>query len=126
MQSKFSVLRMLAGLLTFGLVLFGCGMTDKDTEKEVTGGKAATEITANTWWSSDLSTSGEIWVKFTATEDTKYIHFSPGLLTGISIQLLDSKGNEQGNSVSLGYYSPNNTAISITSGNMYYMDIPAD
>jgi hypothetical protein len=98
-------------------------MDDADKEQQVTGGHTATEITPNKWWEGDLSTGGEMWIKFIAGDDTKYFHFSPGLLTGIAIQMLDSSGNEQGSGISLGYYSPYNTVLSVSSGSTYYIKI---
>jgi hypothetical protein len=109
-------------VLAFSLVLAGCPM-DPDTDEKVTGGHTVTGITPNTWYEGELSANEEMWVKFTAGDDTKYFHFSPGLLTGISIQMFNSKNEEQGNSISLGYYSPEETALNVRSGDTYYIRI---
>jgi len=80
-----------------------------------------TTLTADTWADDDLPQAGEHWFKFTATASEQYIHFSPGTLAGINVQVYNSGGNTVSSQVSLHYYSRNK--YSVTRGQEYYIKV---
>ena len=66
----------------------------------------------NEWSDGNIATgSGDQWFKFTATATTHYIHFSPGTLTSVRVQLYDNDGNTVGSARSL---TSGSTSISQT------------
>jgi hypothetical protein len=67
-----------------------------------------------------MTAGGSHWYKFTATAANQYIHFAPGTLTNLYVQLRNSAGNKSGSSVSLSSYT-SYTALSI--GNVYYIEV---
>jgi len=81
-----------------------------------------TELTANTWTDDTTASGGEQWFKFTATDTTQYIHFNPGTLSGVSVQLYTSDGAAVGNRASL-YSSNRSVSQTVTSGSVYYIRV---
>ena len=82
----------------------------------------AIQLTADTWANGNIAASGgEQWFKFTATAATQYIHFNPGSLQDVYIQLYDNAGSTLGNQANL--YSDNYLSRTVTSGNEYYIKV---
>jgi len=53
-----------------------------------------TLTTVNSWVNGNIpTTGGEQWFKFTATATTQYIHFQPGELYDVNVQLYESNAN---------------------------------
>jgi hypothetical protein len=76
-----------------------------------------TELTEGEW--SDGNVTGEQWFKFTATASTQYIHFDPGTLSSVRIQLYDSTGTTTGDITILS----DSTSRMITNGSVYYIKV---
>jgi hypothetical protein len=118
--------------LTFGLVLVSCNsdihhiMTD-DTTDDDSGGNGASRVSAitltlNTWANGAITANGEQWFKFTATAADQYIHFAPGTLTQVDVQLYNSAGNAMG-SYDILSSSTRYVNKSVTSGSVYYIKV---
>jgi hypothetical protein len=82
----------------------------------------AIQLTENTWADGALATSSSAqWFKFTATAATQYIHFEPGTLHYLNVQLYDSSGATVGSETYLYYTSY--TSRTLTIGQEYYIKI---
>jgi hypothetical protein len=82
-----------------------------------------TQLTVDTWANGNITTSGgEEWFKFTATATTQYIHFIPGTLTNVYIQLYDDTNTTTGLRGSLSY-STTNTSRTLSSGTTYHIRV---
>jgi uncharacterized repeat protein (TIGR02543 family) len=79
-----------------------------------------TTLTADTWADGDIALAGEQWFKFTATAATQYIHFEPGVLTSVNVQLYDNIGAPIGSQTRL-YSGTTSTSRTLTSGSDYYI-----
>jgi hypothetical protein len=83
-------------------------------------------LTADTWADGSISTAGgEQWFKFTATANPNHIHFSPGTLTSVKVNVYNSSGNIVGNQINL----TSSTKISsraTTASQEYYIKITPD
>jgi len=87
-----------------------------------------TQLTANTWADGFIAnSSGEQWFKFTATVMYQYIHFSPGTLPFVRVQLYDDSGiilDYRDSSGTLLYASNNlETSRTVTIGREYYIKV---
>jgi hypothetical protein len=82
-------------------------------------------LTEGVWADSSLSEGGEQWYKFTASADTHYIHFYPGTLTWVYVQLHDAAGTAAGEKITLSEYTTN-TSITVTNGSVYYIKVTAE
>jgi tellurite resistance-related uncharacterized protein len=86
----------------------------------------ATPLTENIWADGNLtSSSPEQWFKFTATDDTQYIHSNFGTLSstmGLYVQVYDSSGAAVGTETKL-YSLKKNISISVTPGQEYYIKV---
>ena len=82
-----------------------------------------TTLTADKWADGNIdSPSGEQWFKFTATADTQYIHFEPGTLSDVYIQVYDNTGaTVEGQTIRLG--NGFNNYRNVTNGNDYYIRV---
>jgi hypothetical protein len=127
MTKKKIWLGMLAIVLTFGMMVVGCGgEVEPDPWKPPT--TDVTTLTADTWADGSIATSsGEQWFSFTATAETQYIHFDPGTLTIVYVRLYDSNGStvkdmedSYSNTLSAGTLS---TSRTLTIGNEYYIEV---
>jgi len=84
----------------------------------------STMLIDNVWANGTVSSGSEQWFKFTATASTQYIHFTPGSLLSLYVQVYDSNGNEIGSqtllssSLSIKYISR-----TVTSGQTYYISV---
>jgi len=78
-----------------------------------------TTLTFNTWAGGSITTDSEQWFKFTATADTQYIHYQPGTLSSVYVQLYDSTGVPVGTQT----YLSSNISRTLTSGNEYYIKV---
>jgi hypothetical protein len=59
-------------------------------------------LTADTWADGNIPIAGgEQWFKFTATANPNHIHFSPGTLTSVNVNVYNSSGNIVGNQINL-------------------------
>jgi hypothetical protein len=81
-----------------------------------------TTLTANTWADGNIATGGEQWFTFTATDSTQYIHFEPGTLTWVNVQLYNNAGSTVGSRTNL-YGSTLYTSRTVTIGNEYYIKV---
>jgi hypothetical protein len=62
-----------------------------------------TTLTSSKWADGNIAPSaGEQWFKFTATADSHNIHFDPGVLNDVHVQLYTSDGSEAGGESRLG------------------------
>jgi len=78
-------------------------------------------LTENVWADGNLpASSDEQWFMFTATASTQYIHFNPGTLTSLNVQLYNSSGDTVGSQTSLSDYTKYITR-SVTEGQEYYI-----
>ena len=83
-----------------------------------------TELTADTWTDGSISAaSGEQWFKFKATETTHYIHFLPGTLTYITVQLYTDDGRSSWNANSFSSSTTNASRSSLTVNSDYYIKV---
>jgi hypothetical protein len=81
-----------------------------------------TTLTANTWANSTIGESEEQWFKFTATAATQYIHFAPGSLDNVNVQLYTSAIATSGAEAHL-YDSTLYISRSITISSVYYIKV---
>jgi len=80
-------------------------------------------LTADTWTDGNLPTSSDVqWFKFTATASTQYIHFNPGTLNSLYIQVYDSSGATVGSSINYNN-SSNSVSRTVTVGQKYYIRV---
>jgi hypothetical protein len=107
-------------LAILGLVFTGCGGGTTPTDS--TWPPNAVTLTFNSWADGSLAANGEQWFKFTATAATQYIHFEPGTLGDVDIQLYDSTGTTVGSQASL-YGSTLSTFQLVTINNVYYIRV---
>jgi hypothetical protein len=85
-----------------------------------------TRLNANTWEDGNIAAQGGAqWFKFTATAFTQYIHFKPGTLPSVFVDLYDSRGNVVG---SQSYLSTDrrSTSRSLTHAQVYYIKVSPD
>jgi hypothetical protein len=88
-----------------------------------------TELTTvNTWVNGTITTGGEQWFKFTATDTTQYIHFQKGALDDVYVELFVIKGTEAINGSAIGsktnlYGSNLSTPRTVTNGTEYYIKV---
>jgi hypothetical protein len=85
----------------------------------------ATTLTEGVWADGNLPMRGEQWFTFTATADTQYIHFYPGTLTSIYVQLYEADGTAVGSRGSLSRVSAS-TSRTVTNGSVYYIKVTGD
>jgi predicted RNA-binding protein with TRAM domain len=81
-----------------------------------------TTLTVGVWANGTLTGNGEQWFKFTATAATQYIHFEPGVMDDVFVQLYNNSGSTVGSRKNL-YDSTLSTSQTVTSGNEYYMKV---
>jgi len=95
------------------------------TVRVIGGNSRETAITLTENKFSDgyiVNTGGEQWFKFTATAATQYIHFDPGTLSDVYVQLYDSSNTAVGSNVNL-YSSSTNTSQTVTVSSVYYIKV---
>jgi hypothetical protein len=84
---------------------------------------SAIQLTANIWTDGSIATAnGEQWFKFKAMADGQTIHFEPGTLNAVNVQLYDSTCIPVGSRTRL---SGNNlyTSRAVTTGEDYYIRV---
>jgi hypothetical protein len=82
-----------------------------------------TSLSENVWADGSIPTAGgEQWFKFTATAANQYIHFNPGTLSGIYVQLYDNTGITAGGRTNL-YTTSISTSRTLTNNNEYYIRV---
>jgi uncharacterized repeat protein (TIGR02543 family) len=80
-------------------------------------------LTENQWADGYIATEvGQQWFTFTATAATQYIHFSPGTLSRVYVQVYDSSGATVG-SVAWAGSNNTNTSRTLTMGQTYYIRV---
>jgi hypothetical protein len=79
-----------------------------------------TELNEGEWADGNIPIYGEQWFKFTATASTQYIHFNPGTLGRVYVQLYDDTGVATGVRT---YMSATNISRTITSNSVYYIKV---
>ena len=83
----------------------------------------AIQLTENIWADGSIPTSSDVqWFVFTATADTQYLHYSPGLSGGVYVQVYNSSGAAVGSETNLDY-STRNTSRTLESGQTYYIRV---
>ena len=88
-----------------------------------TPGYSTSQLTENEWTNGNIVTSsGQQWFTFTATESMQYIHVSFSTLSDLYVQIYDSNGSTVGSSSNL-YSSTRSTSRSLTSGQTYYIKV---
>ena len=82
-------------------------------------------LTANQWADGYISSGSEQRFTFTATATTQYIHFSPGTLTSVYVQVYVSSGAAVGSRAQLSdtTSSSSRTSISLTVGQTYNIGV---
>jgi hypothetical protein len=89
----------------------------------ITTTPTATELTtADAWTDGTLTAGGEQWFKFTSTATSQYIHFLPGTLTDVYVQLFTSDGRFTGNRSNLDRGTPN-ISRTVSNNNVYYIKV---
>jgi hypothetical protein len=79
-------------------------------------------LTGNTWTSDTLPENGEQWYQFTAAASRQYIHFKPGTMTSLYVQVYDSTGNTIEYESTLDS-STKSIARTVSSGAGYYIRV---
>jgi hypothetical protein len=83
----------------------------------------AITLIENQWADGSLPTSSsQQWFTFTATASTQWIHFAPGTLSSVYVQVYDSSGAEVGSETRLYSYT-RYTSRSLTSEQTYYIRV---
>ncbi|WP_461256946.1 hypothetical protein [Treponema sp. R80B11-R83G3] len=100
------------------------GVTDSTTPPAITlPTENVTSLnTAGTWVSGSIDEDGEQWFSFTAAASTQFIHFKPGTLNDVYIQLYDNTGILAGNRIRLNsstLYIPR----TVTMNQKYYIKV---
>ena len=82
-----------------------------------------TALTENKWSDGSLSAGGEQWFKFTATATPQYIHFYPGALASVNMEVYDSSGVRVGDKAN--FMTDTNSKIdrTVTSGSVYHIRV---
>jgi len=105
------------------------GKTATFTITVTVGGNSTSAIalTENKWADGNIAASSdEQWFKFTATAKLQYIHFEPGTLTDVNVQVYESDGTTAvGSSAFLSSYNAY-TSLAVTSGSVYYIKVTPD
>jgi predicted small secreted protein len=81
-----------------------------------------TTLTENVWGNGSIPEGGEQWFKFTASAGTHYIHFTPGTLNDVYVQLYDADGASTGDWTIQNFANPNSTRT-VTTGSVYYIKV---
>jgi hypothetical protein len=81
-----------------------------------------TELAAGVWANGTIAAGGEQWFKFTATAATQYIHFQPGILNTVYIQLYDNTGTVVDSRSNMSNTNLN-TSRTVTVSSEYYIRI---
>ena len=107
------------------LPLTGCPEEDKPSPLPSSQTGAGEDNNLDRWIDGSITTAGgEQWFNFTATATTHYIHFQPGTLTDVYVQLYEADGTTtKGSRVNLYSASPNTLQSSLTSGNVYNIKV---
>jgi hypothetical protein len=85
-----------------------------------------TTLAANTWTNGSIATTDvEQWFKFTASAASHNIHFDPGALKIVYVQLYKSDGSKEGSEEQMGNTSTPKLTVSrtVTSGSEYYIRV---
>jgi hypothetical protein len=83
-----------------------------------------TELAVSVWADGNIAAGGVQWFKFTATAATQYIHFQPGTLDRVGVQLYDATGTQVSFSKTLYSGSGNsNYDVTVTSDSVYYIRV---
>ena len=89
-------------------------------------GSSTITLNEDTWADGNITTdtpNSEQWYKFTATAETQWIHFSPGSLDYVYVQLYDSAGIAVGSSSDLSTWGNTRVSRTVTSGQEYYLRV---
>jgi len=107
------------------LPLTGCPEEDNSSSSSQTGvGGNKDTLTLDTWTDGTIDAGGEQWFNFTATAETHYIHFQPGTLNDVYVQLYEAdRETTKGSRVNLYTSWSNQSWSSLTSGNVYYIKV---
>jgi hypothetical protein len=83
-----------------------------------------TLLDSNTWASGNITANGGVqWFKFTSTDDaTQYIHFEPGTLGDVYVQIYDITGVTVKSRTNL-YSSARYTSQTVTNDSVYYIRV---
>ncbi|MDR2733511.1 MAG: hypothetical protein LBC99_02565, partial [Spirochaetota bacterium] len=84
---------------------------------------AVSSLTANTWENGNIATGGEQWFRFTATAVTQYIHFKPGTLGGVYVQVYTSSGFSTGRQSNLYSSGARYTVETLAIGQEHYVRV---
>ncbi|MDR2733791.1 MAG: hypothetical protein LBC99_03990, partial [Spirochaetota bacterium] len=79
-----------------------------------------TQMTVGVWTDGNLAANGTEWFRFTAAAAEQYIHFKPGALSSVFVQVLADDGSAVGGAIDL---FTGNASISRTliAGRNYYI-----
>ena len=122
-MKKLTLAGVLAMALILGLIYTGCEAASE--EEKVTGGREATELTANIWGDGTIPEGSEQWFKFTASGSTQYVHVIFGTMRNMDVQLHTSSGAALGNAQNLRSSSGSTDymSFSVSSGQVYYLKV---
>ena len=82
-----------------------------------------TPLTLNTWANGNITSSaGQQFFSFTATASEHYIHFKPGSLDDVNVEVYNSSGVKEGDKVNL-WSGKINHSWDVTSGQTYYVRV---
>jgi len=103
---------------------YSIAFNDSFTPPPVTVPSNAIQLTANTWADGNIPKNDSVqWFRFTATDDTQYIHADFNSLTGMYVKLYNSDGNKIGNTENLSPSNPYTVPDSLAAGQMYYINV---
>jgi len=78
----------------------------------------------NTWADGNIATpGGEQWFRFTAAAATQYIHFQPGALNDVNVQLYTAAGAVSGTQTRMYGSTLNTSRTGLTIGSQYYIRV---
>jgi len=86
-----------------------------------------TALSDSIWANCDIGggSGKEQWFKFTATAERQYIHFAPGALNNVNVQLYNSSGSAVGSQSNL-YNISRYTFRTLEIGNEYYIRVASN
>jgi len=113
----------LANSYSSGVCMIGFTTSTTPPTKIILPNSNITLVSANTWVNGNITNSGSQWFYFTASANNQYIHFAPGTLSDVYVQLYDTTGTAVGNRTRLYSDGALYTSILLTSGNVYYIKV---
>jgi hypothetical protein len=108
-----------------GTYKIGVNTTASSSPKELnvptTG---VTDLTAGSWANGNITASGgEQWFRFTSTAETQFIHFLPGALTAMYVQMFTSDGRQYYGRSELSTNGSRSAERRVSNNTVYYVRV---